>query len=110
MTRPSPRFQRGTDPKVAVWIQEVALDAQESSALRERAVRLLAERGMVTANLIQLYDRADDRVVCTRLIRILAERGDRAALEKLTAIMDNDPDTGLRREAQRRLGERAGRD
>jgi hypothetical protein len=96
-------------PAAHDWLQAIALDGQETPGLRERAVRELAERGMATADLVRLYDRANDRAVRSRLIRIFAERGDGAGLAKLTAIMENDPDTGLRREAQRRLAERVGR-
>jgi hypothetical protein len=96
-------------PAAYAWLQAIALDGQETPGLRERAVRELADRGMATADLVRLYDRAADRAVRSRLIRIFAERGDGAGLAKLTAIMENDPDTGLRREAQRRLAERVGR-
>lgn len=88
------------------WVEQVALDRAEAPALRERAVRILAERGMGTAELSRLYDRVDSRAVRERLIRIFAERHDRPAVAKLEAIAAGDPDPTLRRSALRRLGNR----
>lgn len=88
----------------ARWLEHIVLDASDQAALRERAVRVLAEHGATTADLVRLYDRADQREVRVRLIRTFAERGDRASLDKLSAIIRNDPDPSLQREAQRRVG------
>jgi hypothetical protein len=81
----------------------VALDAGAASDLRDRAVRLLSEVGVPTAELVQLYDSIPDADVRDRLIRLLAERGDRAARGKLEAIAAGDPNPDLRQRAQREL-------
>ena len=87
------------------WLRDIARDTKERSALRERAVRSLAESGAATAELVSLYDAVTDHVVRDRLVSVLAERGDRAARDKLRAIAENDPDDDLRRRAVRKLAE-----
>ena len=77
-----------------------------SPELRERAVRSLAESGVPTADLVAMYDSVTDRDVRDRLVNILAERGDRAALAKLRSIATGDPDEDLRRRATRKLAEK----
>ena len=87
------------------WLRDVVLDSKERSSLRERAVRLLAESGATTPELVSLYDAVTDHVVRDRLVSVLAERGDRAARDKLRAIAESDPDDDLRRRASRKLAE-----
>jgi HEAT repeat protein len=87
------------------WLSDIVRDSKERSSLRERAVRSLAESGATTPELVSLYDAVTDHVVRDRLVSILAERGDRAARDKLRAIAENDPDDDLRRRAVRKLAE-----
>jgi len=87
-------------------LKGIVRDPKESSGLRERAVRSLAESGVPTADLVAMYDSVTDRDVRDRLVNILAERGDRAALDKLRSIATADPDDDLRRRATRKLAEK----
>lgn len=87
------------------WLRAIVRDAKESSTLRERAVRSLSESGATTAELVSLYDSVSDRTVRERLVTVLAERGDRAARDKLKSIATDDPDEDLRRRATRKLAE-----
>jgi hypothetical protein len=87
------------------FLRAVALDAQAVGDLRDRALRVLAESGMRTAELAGLYDAIADRELRERLIKLLGERGDRAARDKLAAIARDDPDQELRRRALKRLAE-----
>ena len=87
------------------WLREIVRDAKESSTLRDRAVRSLSESGATTAELVSLYDSVSDRTVRERLVTVLAERGDRAARDKLKSIATDDPDEDLRRRATRKLAE-----
>jgi HEAT repeat protein len=87
------------------WLGDIVRDPKERSSLRERAVRSLAEGGAPTSELVSLYDAVPDRVVRDRLVSLLAERGDRAARDKLRTIAENDPDDDLRRRAVRKLAE-----
>jgi len=92
--------------ETTAWLKGIVRDPKESSALRERAVRSLAESGVPTADLIAIYDSVADREVRDRLVNILAERGDRAARDKLKSIATDDPDEDLRRRATRKLAEK----
>ena len=91
--------------ETTAWLKGIVRDPKESSGLRERAVRSLAESGAPTAELISLYDAVTDRSVRDRLVSILAERGDKAARDKLKSIATGDPDEDLRRRATRKLAE-----
>jgi hypothetical protein len=93
-------------PEAAAWLTTIVLDRGERSDLRERAVRELADGHASSADLGDLYDGVDVSVLKQRLVRLLAERGDDVAVKKLTAIAERDPDPNMRREASRRLGER----
>ena len=87
------------------WLAGIVRDSKESSSLRDRAVRSLAEAGAPTAQLVSLYDSVPDHTVRERLVSLLADRGDRAARDKLRAIATDDPDEGLRQRAVRKLAE-----
>jgi DNA-binding transcriptional regulator YbjK len=90
------------DAEAAAWLADIVLDDREQSALRDRAVRSLADAGTPSAELAALYDRVGSSAVKQRLIRVLADRRDDAAARKLAAIAAGDPDAALRREAERR--------
>jgi HEAT repeat protein len=96
----------GGGSEVTTWLRGIIRDSRESSGLRDRAVRSLAEAGASTADLVALYDSVPDRVVRDRLVSVLAERGDRAARDKLRSIATDDPDEDLRRRATRKLTEK----
>lgn len=89
----------------AQWLYEVATDDAEATELRDRALRLLAERAIATTQLAALYDRMRGEALKQRMIRILAGRQDEAAVEKLIAIAEHDPNTDIRRYALRRLAQ-----
>jgi len=88
------------------WLREIVRDTKEQASLRERAVRLLAESGAPTSELVSLYDAVPDNVVRDRLVNIFAERGDRASRDKLRAIATDDPSEDRRHRALRKLAER----
>jgi DNA-binding transcriptional regulator YbjK len=90
------------DADAAAWLARIVLDDQEQPALRDRALRSLAEGGASSSELATLYDRVTATAVKQRLIRLFAERRDAAAAEKLAAIAAADPDPALRGEAARR--------
>jgi hypothetical protein len=90
------------DVDATAWLAEIVLDDREQAALRDRAVRSLAEAGAPSGELATLYDRVRSSALKERLIRVLADRHDAAAVGKLAAIAAGDPDAALRREAARR--------
>jgi HEAT repeat protein len=95
----------GGGSEAMTWLRAIVRDPKESSGLRDRAVRSLAESGAQTSELVALYDAVTDRGVRERLVSLLAERGDRAARDKLRSIATDDPDEDLRRRATRKLAE-----
>jgi HEAT repeat protein len=88
------------------WLRAIAERRTEPAAVRERAVRSLAEAGAATSELVSLYDAVTDRGVRERLVSVLADRGDRASRDKLRSIATDDPDAELRRRAVNRLAEK----
>jgi hypothetical protein len=69
-------------------------------------LRALEESGIRSEELSRMYDSIADRDLRDRLIRMMAERGDAVALEKLRKIVASDPDADLRERARRKLAER----
>jgi hypothetical protein len=87
------------------WAREIAFSATEPMEARDRAVRMLAEQGMSSADLGALYERVQEVGLRQRVVRILVERGDDVAVEQLMRIADRDPDPEQRRYVLRRLAE-----
>lgn len=85
------------------WLMAVARDQNQEAASVSRAIRAAAQAGASSADLIALYEALSDRAPRTTLIALLAERGDRAAIDKLLAIARSDTDAALRRSAIQRL-------
>jgi hypothetical protein len=90
------------DAEAAAWLAESVLNDAEQVELRDRAARSLAEAGAPSRELATLYDRVTSSAVKQRLIRLLAQRRDDVAATKLAAIAADDPNATLRREAERR--------
>jgi transposase-like protein len=87
------------------FVRGIVTSASESSAARERALRMLAQSGLTTSELAALYDALPDRTLRARLIQLLAERGGDPAIDKLVQIAREDTDTDLRRQAAKRLAQ-----
>lgn len=88
------------------FVRQAALDPNEHPELRDRALRVLDESGIRTAELARLYDSIGDRELRDRLIRLIAERDDSVSRDKLEKIATSDPDADLRERARRKLAER----
>ena len=93
------------DDETENWLMEVAVDNNERSQLRDRAIRLIGEGPRGSEVLVGLYDQLDRRDLRQRVVRLLAERGDRSAIEKLRSIAQSDPSREMRRYAARRLAD-----
>ena len=87
------------------WIESVALNESEAEEARERAVRVLNEKRVPTAQLASIYDRISNHSVRERLLRLLGERGDRDAIDHLIKVARSSDDGDLRRRAVRILAE-----
>jgi hypothetical protein len=88
------------------FLRQVALDPKDQPDLRDRALRALDESGIRPEELVRLYDTIADRDLRDRLIRLMAERGDTVSRDKLARIVREDPDADLRERARRKLAER----
>jgi hypothetical protein len=93
------------DPGTTDWLTDIAMSTEYSTDIRDRALRLLGERAVSTNALASLYDEVRGTELRRRVIRILAERNDDTAAEKLREIAETDPSRELRRYAMRRLAE-----
>ena len=93
------------DGGTSEWLKDIATSTQYSNQVRDRALRLLAERAIATIEIAAIYDDITGTDLRRRVIRLLAERDDDAAVEKLRAIAETDPSSDLRRYAARRLAE-----
>lgn len=87
----------------ARWLLAVARDAAQPATTVSRALRAASEAGVTSADLAALYDALTNRSPRTTIIGLLAERGDRAATDKLLSIARGDTDPALRRAAIQRL-------
>ena len=88
------------------WLAGIATDPEEPSDVRERAIRLLGEsRGTSTLELAALYDEIDRRPLRERLLRVLGERDDEDAVDKLIAVAESEDERSLRERALRLLAE-----
>lgn len=86
------------------WLAGIALDRSQAASLRDRALREVGQ-GLPSAELAKLYDALDTQSLKQRVMRLLTERKDDAAVEKLIAIARADGNMDLRRYAMRRLAE-----
>lgn len=87
------------------WLVGVAQHGAQEVAIVSRAIRAAAQAGASSADLAALYDALADRTPRSTIIGLLAERGDRAATDKLLSIARSDTDVALRRAAIQRLGD-----
>jgi hypothetical protein len=97
----SERSDRGTTE----WLTGIATSTRYSTQIRDRALRLLGERAVATTELAAIYEDVSGTDLRRRVIRLLAERADDAAVDKLRLIAETDPSRDLRRYASRRLDE-----
>jgi hypothetical protein len=96
----------GGDAEVT-WVRGVALDPAEPLGLRERAVRVLAEELNRPDEVRALYARLDESALRERALRVVVERGGRAELAWVRErAEDAQESVVLRDRAVRLLAER----
>jgi HEAT repeat protein len=81
------------------WLLGVARDENERQPLRREALQQARRAGAPMAEFVALYDRTADPSMKGMLIEVYAESGERAAVDKLLAILKSEEDRGLRRRA-----------
>ncbi|MEJ7809301.1 MAG: HEAT repeat domain-containing protein [Gemmatimonadaceae bacterium] len=87
----------------ARWLLALARNADEPIKLRRRAVQSAAKAGAPAADIVRLYDSANDPQIKEVLIDAYASGGDRAGVDKLLSIAKTEGDRNLRRRAITRL-------
>ncbi len=83
----------------ARWLQSVARDATQSSAVRRRAITLLERAGTSGEELAALYDAMDDTETRGAMISALAQEGSRPSRDKLASIARSTETPAIRRRA-----------
>ncbi len=85
------------------WLLALSGTASLAAGDRARAVRAAGRAGATTEELSRLWDAGQDRRVKEALLDALLRIGDRAAVEKVTAIARTETDVQVRRAAINRL-------
>jgi HEAT repeat protein len=85
------------------WLLAQSGNASLPAGDRARAVRAAGRAGATTEELSKLWDAGQDRRVKEALLDALLRIGDRAAVDKVTAIAQSETDPAIRRAAINRL-------
>jgi HEAT repeat protein len=85
------------------WLLQQAGNTSLTSHDRARAVRAAGRAGANTEELSKLYDAGQDRRVKESLMEAMLRIGDRASIDKVTAIAQSETDPQIRRVAINRL-------
>ncbi len=84
----------------AQWLMEIALDASENTDMRTQALFMASQSGSVSAaDLISVYDNAQDGELKEQTLFILGQHEDSAAFDKLLDVARNESDPELRQNA-----------
>ena len=97
--------QRGSEADDR-WLLEVARDEKRSVEVRKKAVFWAGQGEAPIADLVRLYDDLRDGELKEHLIFVLAQRDERAAIDKLVSIARSDRDRELRKKALFWLGQK----
>jgi len=84
----------------AQWLMEIAMDTSEGTEMRTQALFMASQAGSVSsADLIGVYDRAQDTELKQQTLFILSQQEDSAAFDKLLDVARNESDSELRQNA-----------
>jgi HEAT repeat protein len=81
------------------WLLDLARSETEPSAHRRRALDQAARAGASVGELVKLYDAVSDHALKSTLVAALARSGERAAMDKLIAIVTGETNVDVRRRA-----------
>lgn len=81
------------------WLLNVARDDAEAAPQRRRALEAASRAGAPVADLVRLYDATSDVALKESLVSLYGRSGDRAALDKLIAIVTGETNVNVRRRA-----------
>ena len=85
------------------WLLAVAREEGERESLRRQALQHARRAGAPIAELVALYDRTSDTRMKEMLISVYVESGEKAATDKLLAIVRAEENVTLRRRAINQL-------
>ncbi|MDQ3948944.1 MAG: HEAT repeat domain-containing protein [Gemmatimonadota bacterium] len=85
------------------WLLGVARDENERQSIRQHALQHARRAGASIGELVALYDRTNDPRMKEILISVYVESGEKAATDKLLAILRSEESPALRRRAINQL-------
>ena len=90
----------------AEWLMNIALDTSEGTGMRAHALFMASQAGTVSvADLVGVYDRAEDSELKGQALFILSQQKNPAAFDKLFDVARNESDRELRKNAIFWLGQ-----
>ena len=81
------------------WLLDLARTAEQPTAARRKALDAAARAGAPIGDLVKLYDVVGDYALKDALVNVFARSGERAAIDKLIAIVTAETDVNVRRRA-----------
>jgi hypothetical protein len=81
------------------WLLGIARDENERQSLRRHALQHARRSGAPIGELVAMYDRTTDPTMKEMLISVYVESGEKAATDKLLAILRSEENRALRRKA-----------
>lgn len=81
------------------WLLDLARNANETTTQRRKAVESAARAGAPIGELVRLYDAVDDYSMKESLVGTFARSGEKAAMDKLIAIVSGETNVNVRRRA-----------
>jgi HEAT repeat protein len=99
-------MSQSDDPAARQWLLSVARDENAPIESRKKAIFWAGQGGVPTADIAALYDATSNRTVKEHTIFVLSQRDDKAATDKLLAIVNGHDDPSLRKKALFWLGQK----
>jgi HEAT repeat protein len=81
------------------WLLDMARNENEPTGRRRKALEQAVRAGAPTAELVRLYDAVSDQGIKESLVGVYGRSGERAALDKLIAIVGSETNVNVRRRA-----------
>jgi len=99
-------MSQSDDTDARSWLLSVARDEHAPIESRKKAIFWAGQGGVPTADIAALYDASSSLVVKEHTIFVLSQRDDKAATDKLLAIVNGHDDPSLRKKALFWLGQK----
>lgn len=99
-------MSQGDDAEGRKWLLSVARDENAPVESRKKAIFWAGQGGVPTADIAAIYDASSNRVLKEHTIFVLSQRDDKAATDKLLAIVNGHDDASLRKKALFWLGQK----